>query len=132
LNVRQMKESAIAFCISGLFATTSVVRYLVRAAEVKRWCRTEADVVRVIPAEGSSVKPVLRFVPAGKKEDVVFVSGFHVAKCQVGEKVSIVFDPKNPQKVSIAGWGCIHFFSIWLAGVAAVTLFGGLIAGHTK
>jgi hypothetical protein len=111
--------------ISGpLFLIGAAFAYSHARAFVTRAVRAEGTVVELVDRGGSSgttYAPVFLFTDAADAKHKVYSSlSSYPPAYEVGEKVTILYDPDKPQKAKIEG-----FFSLWLVPFILAAI-GGL------
>lgn len=109
--------TAVLFC--GFGASVIYVRHFVNNAMEGKGHVT--GLVRGSSKNGSVFKPVVEFQTADGTR-IAFTSpmGTSPPSYDVGESVTVYYDPENPHSVMLSGWLSLWFVSLLFAALTAV------------
>jgi hypothetical protein len=109
--------TAILFC--GFGASVVYVRHFVNNAMEGKGHVTA--LVRSSSKNGSVFKPAVEFQTAdGRRIEFTSSMGTSPPSYDVGESVTVYYDPENPHSAMLSGWLSLWFVSLIFAALAAV------------
>ena len=120
-----MVLAAIVAILVGTFSLIKTRDFLVKAVEANGKI-VELD--RKNSGDGVTYSPVFSFVEASGKQHTIHSSlSTNPPRYEIDEKVSVLYDPQNPQKARIDSFLNLYFVPLVMGIIGAINLLIGLL-----